>query len=248
MSERDDPLTRALGAYAASNSGQHLDSPGLRRRILADLAAPSRRTPRKLSLVLALAATFVASAALAATHPVVRSAVSRGVQALFGAPAPVARSKPLPGGGAGPKAAVASAAPIVTAPAHPPPIFPSDLPAPARSTAPRHARPAATPAPAPPSSAAVFDAQLESYRQAHRVHFGGAAPAEALAAWDQHLSAHPAGSFAPDARFNRALCLLRLGNRNEARAALRPFAEAPVGSYRQQEAASLLLSLDRASK
>lgn len=251
MSEQDDALARALGTYAASTSSELLDSAGLRRRILEDLAAPSRRAPRKLPFVLGLAATFVASAALAATQPVVQSAVYRGIQALFGAPAPTVSSARPRDIGAGRTPTVRSVSPAATPPAAAPPISANDLPAlPRPSAASREAHRTAPTASAtpPPKSATAFDAQVESYRQAHRLHFGGAGPTEALVAWDQHLRAHPAGSFAPDARFNRALCLLRLGRRDEARAALSAFAEAPVGSYRQQEAASLLLSLDSASK
>jgi hypothetical protein len=248
MSDQDDALARALRAYSRSTNRELLDSEGLRRRILDDVAAPARRAPRKLSFVLALAATFVASAALAATQPVVRQAVSRGIQTLFGAPSSPARSGPARRAGNGVAASPASAAPTVAAPPHAPPATsPDELPVlPRSSSAPRHARSTALPSPAAPplESAKGFDAQVESYRRAHRLHFGGARPAEALAAWDQHLDAYPAGSFGPDARFNRALCLLRLGRRDDARAALRPFAEAGVGSYRQQEAASLLLSLD----
>jgi hypothetical protein len=251
MTEHDDELARGLEAYSSSTSGEALDAVQLRRRVLSDVTAATRRAPRKVSFVLALAATFAASAAFAATQPAVRAAVSRGLQALLGAgPAPSSPGKV--------RSTAANAAPSVAASATPPP---EPLPAPVSpddlriergpSSAPSPFRPApsvALPSPPASSSSAAFDAQVESYRQAHRTHFGGAAPATALAAWDEHLRAYPNGSFATDARFNRALCLLRLGRRDEARAALRPFAEAPIGRYRQQEAASLLLSLEGAAK
>lgn len=251
MTEQDDRLARALDVYASSTSGDALDSGQLRRRILSEVTAPPRRAPRQLSFVLALAATLAASAAFAATQPAVRAAVHRGVQALFGAgPAPSSSPRNV-------RSAVATAAPSVAAPATQPPepklapLAPNDLPVErGPSSAPSQLRAAPSVSPRSPvaSSSAAFDAQVESYRQAHRTHFGGAAPATALAAWDEHLRTYPNGSFATDARFNRALCLLRLGRHDEARAALRPFAEAPVGSYRQQEAASLLLSLEGAAR
>jgi hypothetical protein len=252
VSEHDDQHARALDAYAASTSGEALNSVQLRRQILNDVTAPQRRASRKLSFVLALAATFAASAAFAATQPAVREAVYRGVQALFGVgPVPAASSN-RPGSARQAAAPPApSSAPPLPAEPSPPTLSPDDLPlVPRASAAPSLARPAASTAPPAPaaSGSATFDAQVESYRQAHRQHFGGAAPAAALAAWDDYLRAYPDGSFATDARFNRALCLLRLGRRDEARAALRPFAEAPIGSYRQQEAASLLLSLERGAK
>src|SRR4051794_15465284 len=49
-----------------------------------------------------------------------------------------------------------------------------------------------------------------AYERAHRDHFFGDAPAAALSAWDAYLSAYPRGTFAPEARYNRALCLVRL--------------------------------------
>jgi TolA-binding protein len=131
------------------------------------------------------------------------------------------------------------------------PLSPTDLPAlaPTPSARPSPSRLGSAPAivledapePAP-------NPEVASYRQAHRTHFDGAPPSVALAAWDKYLAAYPAGSFAPDARFNRALCLLRLGRNADARAALAPFAQAPAGGYRQAEAASLLRSLDDAAE
>ena len=47
------------------------------------------------------------------------------------------------------------------------------------------------------------------------------------------------GRFAPEARYNRAIALARLGRSTEATAALHPFAEGLHGSYRQADAACL---------
>jgi hypothetical protein len=44
----------------------------------------------------------------------------------------------------------------------------------------------------------------------------------------------------PEARYNRALCLLRLHRNDEARAALTPFAQGRYGSYRRADAEKLL--------
>jgi len=62
----------------------------------------------------------------------------------------------------------------------------------------------------------------------------------ALTAWDAYLAAAPRGQLAPEARYNRALSLVRLGRIAEARAALAPFANGPAGGYRRAEAAALL--------
>jgi len=93
-------------------------------------------------------------------------------------------------------------------------------------------------APAPP---AVQDAgERLAYERAHRAHFFADAPARALAAWDEYLAAHPRGTFAPEARYNRALCLVRLGKLAAAVEALHPFAAGERAGYRRHEACLLL--------
>jgi len=84
---------------------------------------------------------------------------------------------------------------------------------------------------------------LGLYRAAHRAHFGGGDPAAALRAWDTYLRADPSGRFSVEARYNRGICLVRLGRLLEARAALSPFARGAYGGYRQREASELLEAL-----
>jgi tetratricopeptide (TPR) repeat protein len=86
---------------------------------------------------------------------------------------------------------------------------------------------------------------LALYKTAHELHFGAKRYDEALTAWENYL-ALPSPTFALEARYNRALCLFRLGHFEEARAALRPFAEGRVlGSYRRAEAQRLIEALDK---
>jgi hypothetical protein len=85
------------------------------------------------------------------------------------------------------------------------------------------------------------------YRAAHELHFHGDDVAAALAAWDAYLAAAPHGAFVIEARYNRALCLVKLDRLAEARTALAPFAAsevAPAG-YRRDEAARLIERIDR---
>ena len=99
-------------------------------------------------------------------------------------------------------------------------------------------------APAPESSDAVEDPDLALYRAAHRAHFVTRDPRAALAAWDRYLAEHPQGTFALEARYNRALCLVRLGRSDAAERALLPFASGSVGGgYRRAEAQQLLDAL-----
>jgi TolA-binding protein len=94
-----------------------------------------------------------------------------------------------------------------------------------------------------PDLAPQVDA-LALYRAAHRLHFSGGDPSAALAAWDAYLREDPSGAFAPEARYNRGICLVRLGRAAEARNALEPFANGAFGAYRKNEARALLDVLD----
>jgi hypothetical protein len=78
------------------------------------------------------------------------------------------------------------------------------------------------------------------YLVAHRAHFSGSDPEAALRAWDEFLSAAPADPFAPEARYNRAILLVKLGRLPAAVEALATFACAAPGSYRQREATALI--------
>ena len=88
-------------------------------------------------------------------------------------------------------------------------------------------------------------ADLDAYRRAHGLHFKAGDWPAALAAWDAYLAEFPAGRFAVEARYNRAIVLARLHRIAEARAALAPFAAGAVeGGYRQREATELLDALE----
>jgi hypothetical protein len=106
---------------------------------------------------------------------------------------------------------------------------------------------------APDRGSADADGEARAYGRAHRAHFVDDAPARALAAWDDYLEAYPLGVFAPEARYNRVLCLVRLGRFGEAARALRSFSRASADGYRRTEAGLLLdwlhdrLAAERAS-
>ena len=96
----------------------------------------------------------------------------------------------------------------------------------------------------PRAPAQVSDAETSAYARAHQAHFADDAPARALDAWDAYLAAFPHGVLAPEAAYNRAICLVRLDRRAEAARVLRRIAAAPPGSYRREEALRLLDWLD----
>jgi hypothetical protein len=116
---------------------------------------------------------------------------------------------------------------------------------PVASTAPASGSVTSIAGPQAPATIAAPQAPVtdgEVFAQAHRLHFGGSDPAAAIAAWDDYLRRFPAGQFVPEARYNRAIDLLKLGRTAEARAALEPFADGAYGSYRRDEARAMLRS------
>ena len=90
----------------------------------------------------------------------------------------------------------------------------------------------------------LSEAELTSYRAAHVAHFQSRDAAAAVRAWDAYLSTYPSGHFAPEARWNRALALVRAGRTADARAALAAFADAPDGALHQREARRLVDAID----
>ncbi|HKQ71079.1 MAG TPA: hypothetical protein VJT73_17150, partial [Polyangiaceae bacterium] len=93
-------------------------------------------------------------------------------------------------------------------------------------------------APAPPAIPA--DPSEAIYLAAHEAHFRKSDFAGALAAWDRYLVTAPQGRFAPEARWNRAIALFKLGRRRDGIDALKPFAAGTYGSYRRAEAERLI--------
>lgn len=82
------------------------------------------------------------------------------------------------------------------------------------------------------------------YREAHEAHFQAHDPALALSRWDAYLQVAPQGRFVPEAQYNRAICLVRLGRNAEAIEALRVI-ETRSDGYRVHEAHELLEVLTR---
>jgi hypothetical protein len=85
---------------------------------------------------------------------------------------------------------------------------------------------------------------LAAYERAHRLHFHGGESSAALVAWDAYLASHGAGTFVPEARFNRAVCLLRLGRRAEAKQVLVAIAESGTAVHGRERARALLDAME----
>jgi hypothetical protein len=220
--------TRALRSTSASSGADERQiEQGLQRltRARHPLGAP-RRSLRTVAWT--LAATFVGMGAWA-------NATGR---LQWFAPEPPAAppalatppSKPTPPSPNPPAPPPPAAAPS------PPPASPA--PSPPASAPPARARPQ-PPAPVPASPDSL-------YREAHTAHFNDANYAIALAAWDRYLAAaEPGHRWRTEARFNRAVALFRLGQTDDARRALTPFAEGEYGNYRRDDARRLLAVLEQ---
>lgn len=239
MSDRDI-LDEAFAALREEKRGVSADT----STRLAILAAASRRDRRRATVVkfvLPLAAVLVVSTAWAAATGRL-SALSELFRPAPKPEAALPSNPPIMTGALAPPEAVdagdtdagdtveeaePSSAPV-SVPAQP-------IPRVSASTVPRTN---------PSSARDGVDPEETLYRAAHAAHFVDHDWARALAGWDAYLSAHPSGRFAPEAQYNRALTLIRLGRRDQARAALRPFSEGTrYHGYRQREAASLLEAL-----
>lgn len=282
-----DFLTPLIDAYRAEHPPHSVDARALRGRILRDAARREQSPARHLKWLVALAATFIGTAALAAT-PVVRPWVSHLwahvavlVTSRTEPPAPAVRRAPLPAPPALtlsphpdlPRPSPLTASPhssvtAVAAPEAPAPVGIRAAPSlPARShvtgrtadaapAAPETAhsdpvsdgaRSAAAarsaevvrsadqrpPSPTVPRPLAPLAPDLAAYQIAHRFHFTNGDYTRALVAWNGYLARFPNGTFAPEARLNRAVCLARVGRTEEARAQLQSIARGK-GSYAPQ--------------
>jgi TolA-binding protein len=230
--------TRALHDETAAEAG---DGRFTRARVMASLHQGKVKRRTRLAFILPIAACLAAGTAWGAATGRL-PAVFRAMGQLVGY-----NSKPSE-----PKTeakSTATSAKVVSAPDAPVPPSPRNEPAePLAVATPEPLKlqpaPSAKPSAAPSSSAAFQDADGDLYRLAHEAHFSSHDYARALAGWDAYLQAAPRGRLATEARYNRAICLLRLGRDAEARQALEPFASGKMG-YRQTEARDLLDELSR---
>lgn len=85
--------------------------------------------------------------------------------------------------------------------------------------------------------------ELATFRQAHDWHFRKQQPSKAIAAYRAYIARFPQGRFVPEAKYNIAINLIKMGQREAAKAALIPFASGHYDGYRQAQAQQLLQAL-----
>lgn len=240
----DDLLSRATRALRQETEQDDSSAEFTRARVMSSLHQ-SRVTRRKrLAVVIPIAVSFgMATAYAAATGKLPRVATTI-LHALGGAPTESA----VPAPSASPHARAAQSVNPAPAPSHVETVAPPEPTPPVPERAPLPSaragvKSAPTESPARADLPDESDPGFELYRTAHRAHFIDHDPARALPAWDAYLRATPTGRFALEARYNRALCLVRLGRNAEASSALAPFAQGAFGGYRQREARELMQAI-----
>ena len=249
----DHDFDRAIAALREQGEQPAPQARVTRERILRDLRPKAGR--RRAVWLIPLAALLAGSTVLAATGRLTEAYHAAARALGLEATTPVVAPQP------------SHARPVEARPAEPPPQIASPPP-PAAAEASheeaavdvdagtvKHARrilakphidesavtrPEPSAPPAAESPAEDDTGNIALYRKARQLHFIEQKPAAALAAWDAYRAAEPRGPLAVDARYDRGLCLLRLGRKEEARVALAPFADGKYGSYRQKEARALL--------
>jgi hypothetical protein len=248
----DDLLSQATRALREETMGDDTGARFTRSRIMASVHEDRVKRRTRWAFLIPIAATFVAASAFGAVTGTAHHAFEVVVRALgihrSAAPAPqpaslrsssgpAARTTPAPA--APPAAEIAT--PVTDAPP-PPPAEPIRAPV---TQAPTPAKAQSSPVPAHEAApvASAPDPTFELYKSAHQAHFVDRDWGRALGGWDAYLKAAPQGALAPEARYNRALCLLRLHRNDEARAALKPFAEGRYGTYRREDAQKLIEAL-----
>lgn len=237
----DDLLKAATQALREETDGESADGRFTRARVMASLHQGKVKRRTRLAFVLPLAACLAAGTAWGAATgrlPALFHAISEAVS-LSAQPRAPSASAPHGNAAKQPVSPAVEPAPAVEAP----PVVetaPETKPEPPKAEAVASAKPT----PSTSSSASFQDSDGDLYSLAHEAHFKSHDYARALAGWDAYLRAAPRGRFATEARYNRAICLLRLGRDTEARQALEPFASGKLG-YRQSEAQQLLDELSK---
>lgn len=194
------------------------DGRATRARVLAGLAANSRRQRNVglAALVVSLALAIPVASAAIVHFARTRLAWTRSVSSIARQPVPPPSARSLEG------------APTL-APAEP-------------GAEPTSPEPAAGRGPHP-AVAAADTRELALYASAHQAHFHEGAPGKALRRWTRYLTSFPHGRFAPEATLNRAICLLRLGDRERARPVLERLSTGPGPAYQREQAQRLLAGL-----
>lgn len=260
----DELLGKASRALREAGGFEEEEAALVRARILATTGERKRKRARKVIVLVPLAAVLVATTALATTDEGFSRAV-RSLVALLGdtetAPAPMDDAEAAPKVARSRGAVVKEPEQLTEPPIDEtdegsdlvPEVAPAPAPAMVEERTTPSPRPAAAnakaeaaepnPSPSAPEAVEAPPADLARFQRAYRLHFVDKDYEHALLAWEGYLRTSPGGQLAVEARYNRAMALVRLGRHREARIALEPFARGAFDGYRQSEARAILSAL-----
>lgn len=242
-----DVLKQAIKALSESGHEQQ-GGKYTRERLMASLHERRRRSNTRFAVLLPMAAIFVGSTAFAAVTGRLETLVVSALDVVGLVPNTAPWSAQAP---ASPRPALGAPARPAAAPPVAVPPQPSAEPVPVPEVVPSAETPVEAPAASDGRGAhrhtnsanALENDAHEVYRRAHAAHFKSHDLSEALRGYEAYLAQQPSGRFAVDARYNRALCLVRLGRQAEAQPELERFARGSYGGYRQVDAQRLLAAL-----
>lgn len=253
-----DRLTQAVQALRQTTSGEESGAAHYTRsRVLAAVRQHKRRRVIGIAFGVPLAAVLAGSVAWATTNQGLVSIVERISAALFRdsrrtvQPAPaVTSSREQARRNLDSKNVEAAREPARLALTPVASLEPVLIPAPTQGRQIKGSWLSARRAPAVAAAGddEITERELLLYENAHRAHFVDKHWAAALSAWNEYLHNVPSGRFAVEARYNRALCLVRLGNTEQALHSLQPFAQGLYGNYRQREAQALIEQIESAKQ
>jgi hypothetical protein len=251
---KSDLVERAAAVVRERYDGESPRALAAEARVLHALDAKRARRRWQLAVMAPLLATLLASGAWAAAGEGVRarlrSVVGRS-SVLAPPPARPTSTPEIPRGLLADEAQSAEAA-AVSSRTLAPSRGPASVARVPRVAVAAPARPGSALAPrVPPAEPEAADVASKAepealFRAAQRAQFTDRDPVRALELWDRYLAAAPNGSLTPEARYNRAIDLARLGRKAEAVQALEPFARGDYGPYRQVEASALVKALSAA--
>jgi TolA-binding protein len=98
-------------------------------------------------------------------------------------------------------------------------------------------------APSATMPAAQRPTELDLYARAHELHFHGNSPRAALQVWTQYVARFPHGRFIPEAQFNRAVCLVQIGDSAAARRLLTQLVRSTGSDHPKEQVERLLAEL-----
>ena len=228
----DDLLERAASVVRDRYDGQSKRAAATEDRLISAFARQTRRRKRLPMIAIPLVAALLGSVAWGR----VADKLHALIQTWSGTPTPSTGTMPKHVAASAPSIPIAvPSAPIPEASASSATVAATSGRPAQRSATIRKpnstSRPVASPTPSEVDTL---------YRTAHRAQFSGGDPSQAVLLWDRYLAAAPNGSLSPEARYNRAIALARLGRKAEAATALEPFARGDYGGYRKTEAELLL--------